>query len=92
MPTYRPLTTSPPPLVSDHVRTAGTPALAVFKGADHCILASQRIPSRLISAGQQHDGVSPRPCGFLRITARVFSKCSTSRGRMSPTLGQTKSL
>src|SRR5204863_6165295 len=58
-------------------------ALAVFKGAEHCILASLRIHSRLVSAGQRRDGVSPYPCGSLRIPARLFSKCSTSRSRVS---------
>ena len=59
-------------------------ALAVFKGADHRIPASLRILSSLVFAGQQRDSVPPHPCESLRIPARVFSKCSTSRSRVSP--------
>jgi hypothetical protein len=54
-------------------------ALAVFKGADHRLPAFARIHAHLVFAGRRRDGVSPHPCGSLRIPARLFSKCSTSR-------------
>ena len=56
-------------------------ALAVFKGAERCMSASLRIHGRLVSAGQRRDGVFSYPCGSLRVPARLFSKCSTSRSQ-----------
>jgi hypothetical protein len=58
--------------------------LAVFKGADYRPSAFARIHTPLVSAGQQHNDVPSHPCRSLRIPARVFPKCSTSRSRLSP--------
>ncbi len=60
-------------------------ALAVFKGADHCLLTSFLIPACLVSAGQRHDGVRSHPCASPCMPARLFSKCSTSRAGWTPT-------
>jgi hypothetical protein len=52
--------------------------LAVFKGAEHRLPASLRIPTRLVSAGQGRANVSPHPWRSFRGPARVFYKCSTA--------------
>jgi hypothetical protein len=56
-------------------------ALAAHKGAEHRLPAFFCIRRGLVIAGRQCDGVPLHPCGSLRMSARVFSKCSTSGSR-----------